>query len=498
MNNQFMVDPISEVGRSVMQATDNMTPEQKATYAQQNQMMGIAPQQALETMMAQQQQLRNFKPQQPTMPTVRDKLAQAVMQMQQGLGAIPTGVMNNASYAGGGIVAFSEGGVSSDQVDRILKKHPVSRTAEDNEILRRAGLQLERRAPLPRDSALARFDRFLGTPFYREATAAPYASDEEVAKGGTANLTNEAIARMLGAEQVVQAPVEDDMMQTMSKGPTTRGGPRKKDKDSDKKQSADIARVTARPTAAPAAAPAQETPSGYEARLEQIRKLQEAQGIGGASSALAALLDREEAAGRQQAADDRRMALAQAGFAMAEAAGRPGAKFLGAVGAGGQSYVTGRAAADKAARDYQRTLARERINLQRADEALKMGNINLAIQLEGQAEERAAKAREVASRNALAYYTAGLEATLGKERTAATLRGQNLETMLKISEQTAEELGDLAMNPQYLKAKPEDQARMRNAVMERGNKMVGNMLGAGALGDTKSLSGGIKFLGFEG
>jgi len=49
MDNQFMVDPISEVGRSVMQATDNMTPEQKATYAQQNQMMGIAPQQALES-----------------------------------------------------------------------------------------------------------------------------------------------------------------------------------------------------------------------------------------------------------------------------------------------------------------------------------------------------------------------------------------------------------------------------------------------------------------
>ena len=497
MDNQFMVDPISEVGRSVMQATDNMTPEQKATYAQQNQMMGIAPQQALETMMAQQQQLRNFKPQQPTMPTVRDKLAQAVMQMQQGLGAIPTGVMNNASYAGGGIVAFSEGGVSSDQVDRILKKHPVSRTAEDNEILRRAGLQLERRAPLPRDSALATFDRFLGTPFIREAVGSPYASDADVAKGGTANL-NEALARMLGAEQAVQAPVEDDMVQTISKGPTTRGGPRKKDKDSDKKQSTDIARVAARPVAVPAAASAQETPSGYEARLEQIRKLQEAQGIGGASSALAALLDREEAAGKQQAADDRRMALAQAGFAMAEAAGRPGAKFLGAAGAGGQSYVAGRAAADKAARDYQRTLARERINLQRADEALKMGNINLAIQLEGQAEERAAKAKEVASRNALAYYTAGLEATLGKERTAATLRGQNLETMLKISEQTAEELGNLAMNPQYLKAKPEDQVRMRNAVMERGNKMVGNMLGAGALGDTKSLSGGIKFLGFEG
>lgn len=485
MDNQFMVDPISEVGRSVMQATDNMTPEQKATYAQQNQMMGIAPQQALETMMAQQQQLRNFKPQQPTMPTVRDKLAQAVMQMQQGLGAIPTGVMNNASYAGGGIVAFSEGGTpygtAEDQLNTLI------------------------------DQAEQKGDTYTATVLrtqLRKVLAAQKGQEFQIpqAWGGASQFAEflrkdvEKSRPYLGPAEPATEPgdVEYDMMQTMSKGPTTRGGPRKKDKDSDKKQSTDIARVAARPVAVPAAASAQETPSGYEARLEQIRKLQEAQGIGGASSALAALLDREEAAGKQQAADDRRMALAQAGFAMAEAAGRPGAKFLGAAGAGGQSYVAGRAAADKAARDYQRTLARERINLQRADEALKMGNINLAIQLEGQAEERAAKAKEVASRNALAYYTAGLEATLGKERTAATLRGQNLETMLKISEQTAEELGNLAMNREYLNAKPEEKTAMRNAIMEKGNKMVSNMLGAGALGDTKKLSGNIKFLGFEG
>jgi hypothetical protein len=256
-------------------------------------------------------------------------------------------------------------------------------------------------------------------------------------------------------------------------------------------------RVVAPPRVAMPEVEAAEKPSGYATRLAEIRKLQEEQGIGGASTALTALLDKEEAEGKKQASQDRRMALAQAGFAMAEAAGRPGAKFLGAAGVGGQSYVANRVAADKSARDYQRTLARERINLQRADEALKMGNINLAIQLEGQAEERAAKAKELASRNALAFYTANLEAKLGAERTATTLRGQNLETMLKISEQTADELGGLGMNPEYLNAKPEEQVRMRNSIMERGNKMVMNMLGAGALGDTKSLSGGIKFLGFE-
>lgn len=483
MNNQFMVDPISELGRGVMKATGDMSPEQKAAYAQQAQMMGIAPQQALETMMAQQQQLRNFKPQQPPMPTVRDKLAQAAMQMQQGLGAIPTGVLNNASYAGGGIVAFQNGGAAADPSAGIAE---LGRETARKQLLEMIA-QAEQAGQFNRATVLRGQLRRMLTG--SETSMVP---------------KNEGLYEASGAKLSagLSAPIEQDMVEAISKGPSARRGPavlaaekerRKKENRGDQVASP---RVVAPPPAVPTDA-AQEGPNGYAARLAEIRKLQEEQGIGGASSALAALLDKEEAEGKKQAAQDRRMALAQAGFAMAEAAGRPGAKFLGAASAAGQSYVTGRAAADKAARDYQRTIARERINLQRADEALKMGNINLAIQLQGQSEERAAKAKETASRNALAYYTANLEATLGRERTDAVLRGQRLDTMLKISEQTADELGSLAMNPEYLKAKPEDQVRMRNAIMEKGNKMVANMLGAGALGDTKKLSGGIKFLGFE-
>ena len=59
MLNQYQMDPVGEMGRGVMKATGNMSPEQKAAYAQQNQMMGVAPQQELELMMAQQQQLRD-------------------------------------------------------------------------------------------------------------------------------------------------------------------------------------------------------------------------------------------------------------------------------------------------------------------------------------------------------------------------------------------------------------------------------------------------------
>jgi len=494
MMGQAVPDPIGELGRGVMRATEGMTPEQKIAYIQQNAASGIAPQSVLFLMMKQQERLRAAQPPAQSMPTVRERLAAATAPMEQGIAGIPTGVMNNASYAGGGIVAFARGGTSELEGDE---------TAAGIADLGYGAARAQLVAMIQQAEAAGQTER-----------AAQLRNEYRKLEGGvrSAGYLSEGARRSMGlpveakaapaAAAAAPSVVEEDMVEAVSKGPSARRGPRRPAVVPDEGSAERVIaapRVVAPPPAAPApAAAAEEKPSGYAARLAEIRKLQEAQGIGGASAALAALLDKEEAAGKKQAAEDRRMALAQAGFAMAEAAGRPGAKFLGAAGVGGQSYVANRVAADKAARDYQRTLARERINLQRADEALKMGNINLAIQLEGQAEERAAKAKEVASRNALAYYTANLEATLGAERTAATLRGQNLEMMLKISEQTADQIAALSMNPEYLKAKPEDQVRMRNAIMENGNKMVTNMLGAGALGDTKNLSGGIKFLGFEG
>lgn len=493
MMGQAVPDPIGELGRSVMRATEGMTPEQKIAYIQQNAASGIAPQSVLFLMMKQQERLRSAQPMAQSMPTVRERLAAATAPMEQGLGGIPTGVMNNASYAGGGIVAFARGGTSELEGDE---------TAAGIADLGYGAARAQLVAMIQQAEAAGQTER-----------AAQLRNEYRKLEGGvrSAGYLSEGARRSMGLPvEAKPAPaaaapsvVEEDMVEAVSKGPSARRGPavlaaeKERKKKENREDQVAPPRVVAPPPAAPAV-PAGEKPSGYAARIAEIRKLQEEQGIGGASAALAALLDKEEAMGKKQAAEDRRMALAQAGFAMAEAAGRPGAKFLGAAGVGGQSYVANRVAADKAARDYQRTLARERINLQRADEALKMGNINLAIQLEGQAEERAAKAKEIASRNALAYYTANLEATLGAERTAATLRGQNLETMLNVSKQTSEQIAALGMNPEYLNASQEEKSNMINNIYKRGNALIKNMLGAGALGDTKNLSGGIKFLGFEG
>ena len=483
MMGQAVPDPIGELGRGVMRATEGMTPEQKIAYIQQNAASGIAPQSVLFLMMKQQERLRSAQPSAQSMPTVRERLAAASAPMEQGLGGIPTGVMNNASYAGGGIVAFSNGGETQDpsagiaqlgrETARKQLTEMIAQAEQAGQFNRATVLRGQLRRMLAgSETSMARDNVDIGQ-FFRENF--PLTKEQSDA----------AKAAKAAKQQAAVTPVEQDMAETVSKGSAKEDTGRKE-------------QVVAapRPVAAMPAVEASPKEDEYATQLKRIEALQKSLGIGGASTAYKELLDKEEAEAGKRAAQDRRMALAQAGFAMAEAAGRPGAKFLGSAAAAGQSYVTNRVAIDKADRDYQRTLARERMNLLRADEQMKMGNLNTAIQLQGQSEDRALKAKEAASRNALAYYTANLEARLGSERTAATLRGQNLETALKVSENVADQIGALAMDPTYLKMKPEEQLAARNKIREDGQKQLFGMLGLSSLGDTGKMSG-FKFLGFE-
>lgn len=148
--------------------------------------------------------------------------------MQQGaqLAQSPTvaqEVLNSANYtddtvyaANGGemrVQSFQSGG--NPQVDRILKKSPQSRTSEENKILEDAGIKLERRT-LPTDSGISRFDRWLASPFIREAITggALSLSDEDLAKRTDTAATNEKIARVLGAKpapaKTVSEPVNPE------------------------------------------------------------------------------------------------------------------------------------------------------------------------------------------------------------------------------------------------------------------------------------------------
>lgn len=123
-----MIGPVSTTGRAMMASlqqamSKGMPPDQAIQYVKSMAQQGIAPLADLYSMMKQFERLKQQKvtpPQNP--PTIKDELAMAeqqqrMQQMQQaqapinqGLGAINAGAMEEPQFAGGGIVAFQEGG----------------------------------------------------------------------------------------------------------------------------------------------------------------------------------------------------------------------------------------------------------------------------------------------------------------------------------------------------------------------------------------------------
>jgi hypothetical protein len=100
---------------SLQQAMSNgMPPDQAIQYVKSMATQGVAPMADLYAMMNQFQRLKQQPVQAPqTPPTIRDQLNMAEQQqmaMQQGLGGLPAPSMEQAQFAGGGIVAFDEGG----------------------------------------------------------------------------------------------------------------------------------------------------------------------------------------------------------------------------------------------------------------------------------------------------------------------------------------------------------------------------------------------------
>lgn len=123
--------PVSSTGRAMMASLNGamqqgMPVDQAIAYVKSMAKDGVAPLVDLYSMLNQYQRLQQQQAQAPqTPPTIRDEIMaqaqQAEMQqamqqaqMQQGLGGLDTGVMENAQYAGGGIVAFQEGGAAGE------------------------------------------------------------------------------------------------------------------------------------------------------------------------------------------------------------------------------------------------------------------------------------------------------------------------------------------------------------------------------------------------
>lgn len=119
-----MIGPVSETGRTMMSSlqqaiSKGMPPDQAVQYVKSMAVDGVAPLADLYAMMMQFQRLKQPQHQMPEGGTLRDQLNMlenargAAPPMEQGLGGMDAGAMENPSFAGGGIVAFQQGGMPS-------------------------------------------------------------------------------------------------------------------------------------------------------------------------------------------------------------------------------------------------------------------------------------------------------------------------------------------------------------------------------------------------
>lgn len=137
--------PVSDTGRAMMASLQQamakgMPIDQAIAYVKGMAQQGVAPMVDLYAMLNQFQRLKQPQAQMPQGGTVKDQIAAAAMQrdhqeamqrgiasmaaqrapqepMQQGLGSVPAPVMEQAQFAGGGIVAFDQGGTTGNPID---------------------------------------------------------------------------------------------------------------------------------------------------------------------------------------------------------------------------------------------------------------------------------------------------------------------------------------------------------------------------------------------
>jgi hypothetical protein len=479
-----MFGPVSGTGRAMMSSLQQamakgMPPDQAIQYVKSMATQGVAPLADLYAMMNQFQRLKQPQAQAPqTPPTIKDQLNMAEQQMQaqqggiagmqaqapapqpmdRGLGAIDAGRMEYPQFAGGGVVALAQGGDPDQQlkaeVQRILRKSPMTRTEEENELLRQAGEELSSRE-MNEDSGIAALNKALSGPFIREMFGMPYASEAEIAKGGGAAM-NERMLRALGANQVTPQgpPPAAQAAPAQSAVPTGTAISPFGSFD----QAAAAGRVDpfgrqVQQESAPAPVSAAPRVSGggsagMGSRLAQMRKEVE----GRKFEEIADTFSPEEkkriekaisglSAEKQDAA---RMAMAEAGFRMAAAASRPGASFLGSLSEGAVGGMQQYRAAQKELRQTERELNREMSDLRKYQDQVARGERTAKrefeekkyqniLQLENQAEQIRQFNAELGQRFAIAGMQYG-EGSGQNEYRRSALAISGLEPMLKAAQ----------------------------------------------------------------
>ena len=385
-----MLGPVSGTGRAMMaslqQAMSNgMPPDQAIQYVKSMATQGVAPMADLYAMMNQFQRLKQQPVQAPqTPPTIRDQLNMAEQQqmaMQQGLGGLPAPSMEQAQFAGGGIVAFDEGGPTDSSVRSFFIKQKAiefvkkGRDKEAISLLRSEGIDPQEvlgdrinilDPALPRTSADQRTRDF----------RLPANLGLEGMGFDTSTVKPEPFGITLPSSGVTlpssDAPPSDPRVGTDSRVPGVRPPVARR--------SAGIGTV-----AAPAEATQPSNEDMESREYDRRRAFREREGLGAAREEMRSFLTDEGNKLAEQFGKDRMLAFAEAGFKMAAAASRPGATFLGAMSEGAISGTQALRGLQKEMNANRRGLRESMLKLREAEELEKMGDFDKAAQVAQQA-----------------------------------------------------------------------------------------------------------------
>lgn len=508
-----MIGPVSGTGRAMMASLQQaiqkgMPPDQAVQYVKSMATQGVAPLTDLYAMLNQFQRLKQQPVQAPqTPPTIRDQLNMMEQQqamMQQGVASLPAPVMDQAQFAGGGIVAFQEGGLTAAEEAEYEK-------LED---LMAEGVSPSRGGMSPFGGVSPASVRLSGTPvgglqsFYakrfKELRAKKEAAAQaEVQAERQAAIAAEAQTRGLAIPTVPAkpapaptaerpAPPRDD---TTPRPPVPR------------RPAAGFPVPDAPRVAAEAPAEKKMTLEDFMAPLREAGKpLREA------TEEYRRYLASEEASAKEQSGRDRMLALAQAGFGMAQAASKPGATFLGSVGAAGGDYAKTMMQLNREADAAKRGIVKERLALAQAEASGNKADYIAAYQNLTGYEKTLVEAdrfkQELGLRREgldiqraeLALRNTGLNAEIARAaaRDARDDRDYlqkvhefTVGARIKVAELAREETADLIRTPAYIDAPPEVQEQMIQGIHNRIAQQVyggsGTGVGAG--------SSGIQYLG---
>ena len=342
--------------------------------------------------------------------------------MQQGLGGLPAPAMEEAQFAGGGIVAFDEGGEVNpiSYMQRLIREALARGDTETADEIRASledytSLGRNVRAALPSLPTRSNLGVDLREARFRQQQGmAPVAAAPSPAAPSPAAPRVEAAAPAArGIASTVPAPPAPPPVprtDTTSRGNIGSRVPA-------------APRVAAAPTAA---APAQLTREEMENReYERIQAFRKREGLGSASEKLQQFLTDEGSKLDKQFGEDRMLAFAEAGFKMAAAASRPGATFLGAFSEGAISGTQALRGLQKEMNANRRSLKESMLKLEEAKELRKEGDFKTAMQQTQQARAEMFEIKKHA--DAMAMDERKLQAVIEGNRlqyAAATARGQ--------------------------------------------------------------------------